>query len=79
VHHFGKFASEKDAMEWITAHAWLAEAPNADPPQVVSRRVRARGAAGLKPVTNLENSKLRAKDSQRRSRSKKSCFAFGSV
>ena len=27
THHFGKFASEKDAMGWITAHAWLAEAP----------------------------------------------------
>jgi hypothetical protein len=25
-------------MEWIAAHAWLAEAPNADPPHVVSRR-----------------------------------------
>ena len=42
AHHFGKFASENDAMGWITAHAWLAEPPNADPPQVISRRVRAR-------------------------------------
>ena len=23
VHYFGKFTSEKDAIEWITAHAWL--------------------------------------------------------
>jgi hypothetical protein len=42
VHHFGKFASEKDAMAWITAHPWLVEAPKADPPQVVSRRIRIR-------------------------------------
>ena len=36
--NFGKFASEKDAMGWITAHPWLAEAPTEDPPKVVSRR-----------------------------------------
>jgi len=23
VHHFGKFVSEKDAVDWITAHSWL--------------------------------------------------------
>ena len=23
VHYFGNFASEKDAMQWIDAHAWL--------------------------------------------------------
>ena len=23
VHHFGKFASEKDAVDWIAAHSWL--------------------------------------------------------
>jgi hypothetical protein len=23
VHYFGRFASEKDATGWITAHAWL--------------------------------------------------------
>jgi len=22
VHYFGNFASEKDAMQWIDAHAW---------------------------------------------------------
>jgi hypothetical protein len=25
VHHFGKFVSEKDATDWITARPWLAE------------------------------------------------------
>ena len=42
VRHFGKFASEKAAMGWITSHPWLAEAPNKGPPQLVSRRVRSR-------------------------------------
>jgi hypothetical protein len=23
VHHFGKFAFEKDAIDWISAHSWL--------------------------------------------------------
>jgi len=23
VHYFGNFASEKDAIQWIDAHAWL--------------------------------------------------------
>jgi hypothetical protein len=27
VRHFGKFTSEKDASDWITAHTWLAERP----------------------------------------------------
>jgi hypothetical protein len=27
VHHFGKFTSEKDAIEWITAHPWLTKSP----------------------------------------------------
>jgi hypothetical protein len=25
VHHFGNFASEKDASDWIAAHPWLVE------------------------------------------------------
>jgi len=27
VHYFGKFASEKDAIEWITARPWLTKPP----------------------------------------------------
>jgi hypothetical protein len=27
VHHFGKFTSEKDAGDWITARPWLLERP----------------------------------------------------
>jgi hypothetical protein len=27
IHHFGKFASEKDARNWITARPWLTERP----------------------------------------------------
>jgi hypothetical protein len=23
VHYFGKFAAERDAIEWIAAHSWL--------------------------------------------------------
>jgi len=40
VHYFGSFVSEKDAIQWIDAHAWLtipattntSEPPKADPP-----------------------------------------------
>jgi hypothetical protein len=38
VHHFGKFASKKDADDWIAAHSWLTmpaeENTKTEPPEV---------------------------------------------
>jgi hypothetical protein len=41
MHHVGKFSSEKDAVAWIEAHAWLTKPVTIDtsnPPRLVARQ-----------------------------------------
>ena len=58
VHHFGKFTSEKDASDWIAAHAWLMECQKIPKPRPVNsvsstrpryRRLRLVAAPALVP------------------------------
>jgi hypothetical protein len=34
VHHFGKFTSEQDAIDWINAHIGLTKPDTMDEPQI---------------------------------------------
>jgi hypothetical protein len=44
VRHFGKFTSEKEALDWITAHPWLIEPP-------IENAIRERGPLIWKEVS----------------------------
>src|SRR5262249_45996425 len=45
VRHFGKFASEKDAADWIAAHSRLTMPAEETSPPTVPKRLRASGAS----------------------------------
>jgi len=44
VHHFGKFASEKEAIKWIAAHPQLTKPLTEEEPSLPRNRVRSRKA-----------------------------------
>jgi hypothetical protein len=58
AHYFGKFTSEKDASDWITAHPWLAErqaepGPADFPALPRYRRGRRKAQERLNPAPSL--------------------------
>src|SRR5262249_56167670 len=53
VHHFGEFASEEDAKNWITAHPWLAERQAEPSPADFRAPPRYRRGGGVDPPPPL--------------------------
>jgi hypothetical protein len=56
IHHFGKFISKKDAIEWISAHPWLVERQTIPQPRPAnSLKPRYRRPLLLDPAPSILN------------------------